>query len=74
MKENGIAVSFTAAKSRVLVEYISSRGLEADCPPHSLGWAQCSQAPGLPSCDLKAGVVGCEVLKINKWIYFLGMD
>lgn len=49
VKENGIAVSFTTAKSRVLVEYISSRGLEADCPPHSLGWAQRSQAPGLPS-------------------------
>lgn len=74
VKENGIAVSFTTAKRAVLVECTSSRGPQAHCPPHSLDWVQYSQAPGPSSCVLKAGVVGFEVLKINKFIFFLRID
>lgn len=74
VKENVIAVSFLTAKRGVLAERTSSRGLQVDCPPHSLDWVQCSQVPGLSYCDLKPGVVGCEVLKIKKLIFFPEMD
>lgn len=73
VKENGIAVSLTTAKKGALGECRRSSVLQVDGPPHSLGWVQHSQAPEPSSYDLKAGVVGCEILKIKKLIFFQGM-
>jgi len=56
------------------VECTSSRGLQANCPSRSLGWVQHFQAQELSSRDLKAGVVGCKVLYIKEFIFFLGMN
>lgn len=74
VKESGVSASFPAAKRGVLVECTGSRGLQIDCPPNSLSRIKNSLVPGSPAYDFRAGMVGCEALKIKKLIFFPGMD